>query len=293
MMKLVERADINTEKWDRVIAASPLENVFQYSWYLDAVSPKWAALIADNYETILPVPYTKKMRVKQFIQAPFTREYTILGNAFDWKNALELLAADFKGIHFRNEAKGLVSDGKKRQHQWLDLKSDFKKNYSTNAKRLLKKADGFTFAVADDPKVLLELFKEHVAHKIDTISAADLLSLEQLMKNALAQKKGELLLVLQQGNLVAGGFFLLDKTRVTYLKGASTETAKKEGAMYYLIDQALQRYAADFSTFDFGGSDVDKVAEFYHKFGAQDRTYYDYVIDDLPFWFKTLKKLKR
>ncbi|MBK9191238.1 MAG: GNAT family N-acetyltransferase [Crocinitomicaceae bacterium] len=101
------------------------------------------------------------------------------------------------------------------------------------------------------------------------------------------------MLIKKENKVVAGGFFMFDKNRVTYLKGASTEEAKKEGAMYFMIDYALRKYAADFTTFDFGGSDIDKVAEFYHKFGAEDRVYFDYKMDDLPFWFKALKKIKR
>ncbi|MBI3133861.1 MAG: GNAT family N-acetyltransferase [Bacteroidetes bacterium] len=292
-MKLVERKNIDIKKWDNAISTAAVENVFQYSWYLDAVNPGWAGLITENYTTVLPVAFTSKLGVRQMIQAPFTREYTLIGTEFGWKDVLESLSKNFKGIHFRSEEKGLVKAGKKRQHQWIDLKTDFQKNYSTNARRILKKTGSFSLDLSTDPAILLTLFKEHVAHKIETISAADLVSLEKLMQAALKNKSGELLLVRKENEIVAAGFFLHDKKRITYLKGASTETAKKEGAMYFLMDQAMLRYASHYSTFDFGGSDVDTIAGFYHKFGAQDRTYYDYSIDDLPFWFKTLKKLKR
>jgi len=292
-MKLVERTDIDLTKWDHQVSDSIVENIFQYSWYLDAVCTNWAALITDDYKTILPVPFTKKLGVKQMIQAPFTREYDILGNEFSWNEALQFLATHFKGIHFRNSEKDIIPGGKKRQHQWLDLTADFQEGYSTNAKRILKKTDSFRMTETKNPSVLIDLFKQHVAHKIDTISAADVVSLEKLMCESLKHKTGELWSVYAGDELVAGGFFLLDKKRVTYLKGASTEASKKAGAMYFLMDQAMLRYKATYNTFDFGGSEIDTVAGFYHKFGAQDRAYYDYTIDDLPFWFKTLKKLKR
>lgn len=292
-MKLVERKYLDIQKWNNAISNSDVENIFMYAWYLDSVCSNWSALITEDYRTILPIPYTKKLGVRQMIQAPFTREYDIIGTEFNWSEVLSFLASDFKSIHFRNRNMGLVISETVRTHQLLSLKKDFQNSYSTNAKRILKKTTEYSLESAKNPAIVLDLFRENVAHKVDTISKQDLVVLEKLMNTALDLKKGELLVVKENKEIVAAGFFLFDKQRVTYLKGASIESSKKAGAMYYLMNQAMFRYQADFTTFDFGGSDIEKVAEFYHKFGAADRTYYDYSIDDLPFWFKTLKKLKR
>lgn len=292
-MKLIERKNIDVKKWDKAISESDSENIFMYSWYLDSVCSNWAGLVTDNYKTILPIPFTKKLGVKQMIQAPFTREYDIIGTEFGWTEVLGFLAADFKSIHFRNGETGIIKSEKKRTHQLLNLEGDFQKSYSTNAKRILKKSNIFSIESGTSPAVLLDLFRKNVAHKVDTISKQDLVVLEKLMVSAISLKRGELLLVKEKEEVVGAGFFLFDKTRVTYLKGASTDAAKKSGAMYFLLDYAMNQYKTKFTLFDFGGSDIENVAEFYHKFGAHDRTYYDYSIDDLPFWFKTLKKLKR
>jgi len=292
-MKLISRNKIDTQKWDSAVAKSSIENVFLYSWYLDAVCKDWSALMTENYKTILPIPFTKKLGVKQFIQAPFTREYDIIGNEFSWKDAIGFLSKSFKSSHFRNSANNLLPIRQNRCHQWLDLKSDFEKDYSNNAKRILKKTKKFSIDKSKNPKIVLDLFSENVAHKVDSISTQDLVCLKKLMTAALLLKKGELLIVMEADEIVAAGFFLFDKKRVTYLKGASTETAKKNGAMYFLINEAMHLYKNKFNTFDFGGSDIAKVAEFYHKFGAVDRIYFDYTVNDLPFWFKALKKFKK
>ena len=113
------------------------------------------------------------------------------------------------------------------------------------------------------------------------------------MYAALENEMGELFEVHQPGGMIGGGFFLKDKKRITYLKGASTEEAKKAGAMFGLMDFAIQRYQEDHDTFDFGGSDIESVATFYKKFGATDRIYYNYSIDNLPAWFKTIKRIRK
>jgi hypothetical protein len=91
---------------------------------------------------------------------------------------------------------------------------------------------------------------------------------------------------------VASGFFLLDKKRITYLKGAALDEAKKAGAMYRHFKFAFERYQNDYANYYFGGSDIEPVANFFRKFGATDRNYYNYTIDNSPLWFKTLKRLK-
>ena len=177
-------------------------------------------------------------------------------------------------------------------HQYLDLKSEFR--YSTNAKRLIKKAnEKFHYKRSHKAEELIELFRETAFKKIDSITNEDLNRLENLMYVALEKEKGELYLIYSHHDVVGGGFFLKDKKRITYLKGASTEEAKKSGAMFGLIDHAIKHYRDHYNTFDFGGSDVENVANFYKKFGATDRVYYNYSIDNLPLWFKTLKKIRK
>lgn len=293
-MKLLDRKDIDIEKWDRTIAQSPQENIFCYSWYLDAVADQWAGLVSDSYSTILCVPYSKKLGVKQFYNAPFCREYAIFGDEFGWTDALSFLSEHFKAVDFRCSDRDLIQGGEERVHQQLKLSGNWRDAYRTNAKRIVKKTtDRYSLLNAEDPTILIDLFKEFVYKKISTIQKSDLEKLTALMLSALDKKSGELLLVLENEKVVAGGFFLLDKNRVTYLKGASSDQAKNDGAMYYLLDEAMKRYQSKYSIFDFGGSDVENVANFYHKFGAIDHVYYRYQLNNLPTWFKALKKLKR
>jgi hypothetical protein len=225
-------------------------------------------------------------------QPQFTRELNILGTEFNWKEALEFLSKEVKAIQFRNDKLRLIENGEERKHQWLSLNEDLK--FSTNAKRLIKKANqNFIYKNENDPKRLIELFKSTAFQKIDTINEEDILRLKNLMTTSLENGHGETISVYANGNFVGGGFFLKDKKRITYLKSACTEEAKKNGAMYGLVNFGLSKFKEDYDTFDFGGSDVESVANFYKKFGSSDRTYYNYTIDNLPSWFKTLKRLKK
>jgi hypothetical protein len=267
-----------------------------YSWYLDAVSDSWGGLVNEDYSTIFPVTYTQNLGVKQFYQAFFTREFEVLGDGFNLREAINYLQDDFKMVNFRTSINSLNNiESIKRKYQFIDLNSDFETSFSTNAKRLIKKSDKqFNYRVFTDVTELMELVRAHVAFKIKEFTPENITKLNGLMISALKNNKGELIGVYNDlNNLVAAGFFFQNKNNITYLKGASTDEAKKKGAMFGLMNFAFNRYRKNFSKFDFGGSNVDNVAQFYKKFGAKDMFYFDYTINHLPLWFKGLKKLKR
>ena len=264
-----------------------------YSWYLDVVSDNWSGLLSDDCTTILPITYTRKMGVKQFSQAIFTREFEVIGNDFTLTECMSFIKDQFKKIQLRSANKLNVALVE-RVHQYLELNDLYESNYSTNAKRLIKKSNkNYTYRVVNCIDELIALVEENVAHKIKEFTPDNIAKLKRLMSRATSKNKGETIAVFENETIVAAGFFLKDKSTVTYLKGASIDTAKKNGAMFGLMNYAFSSYNKNYSTFDFGGSNIESVANFYKKFGAKDKIYYEYTINDLPLWFKLLKKLKK
>jgi len=263
-----------------------------YSWYLDAVSTNWSGLVDSNSQTIFPITFSNKLGVKQFNQALFTREYDVVGTGFTIDNVVDKLQKEFKNIQFRNN-NVLKLNKTERVYQFIRLNEPYSCNYSTNAKRLIKRSNKYyTYKVVNCIDELINLVKVNVAHKIKEFTPENINKLEVLMNNAAENNKGETIAVFENNIIVAAGFFLKDKSRITYLKGASSNEAKKNGAMYGLMDFAFSIYDKNYKTFDFGGSNVESVATFYKKFRAKDKIYFEYSLNNLPLWFKLLKKLK-
>jgi hypothetical protein len=265
-----------------------------YSWYLDAVSDNWSGIVNSSYSTIFPITYTSKVGIKQFNQALFTREFEIIGKDFSFSKCVDLVQNQFKNIQFRSSSKLSDIANTERVHQFIKLNELYQNEYSKNARRLIKKADkNYTYKNVSCVDELIELVNENVAHKIKEFTPLNIEKLKSLMLAALKHGKGETIAVFEGENIVGAGFFLKDKSTVTYLKGASTYEAKKNGAMFGLMNYAFSQYRENYKIFDFGGSNVDSVATFYKKFGAVDKKYYEYTINNLPLWFKLLKKLKK
>lgn len=292
-IKRIESKYIDKEKWDQTVANSPVQNIFMYSWYLDAVTEHWNGIVSENYATIFPITVANKIGVEQFHQAIFTREFEVIGSDFELETCLEQLEKKTKYIQFRS-SRQFKLNSTERVHQILALNAGFESEYSKNAKRLIKKSDKtYTYRRVNCIEVLIGLVKENVAHKIKEFTPENMSKLESLMHSAFNAGKGETIAVFEGEKIVAAGFFLKDKSTVTYLKGASTEEAKRNGAMFGLMNFAFKSYQEKFNSFDFGGSNVESVATFYKKFGARDKKYYEYTINNLPLWFRLLKKLKK
>ena len=67
-IRRLKRDEINSEKWNKTIKLAYNSMPYGYTWYLDAVSKQWEALVFDDYQAVLPLPFIKKMGLKQEIR---------------------------------------------------------------------------------------------------------------------------------------------------------------------------------------------------------------------------------
>ncbi len=298
-LRRVKYQDIDKQKWDQLQSGAHQNNMFCKSWYLDICAEEWDALIWGEYEAGFPLPTSTKAGVT-FLYLPFfVRQLNILGqsDADKWDELLFFLKREFKrvDISISGEAKNNLPT---LAHQQLDLTSGYdtiKSSYSNNAKRLIKKCAAQEIKVNDEasPAELIEYFKRETGKKIKKLQEEQYVILQRLMEHCLSKKIGRCVSVELEGELLGSAFFMEHEDRVTFLKSYSSEKGKKLGASYYLMDHAIQHYAANFSTFDFGGSKVESVAQFYKKFGAIDAFYLHLSFDNSPAYHKLIREVKR
>ena len=174
--------------------------------------------------------------------------------------------------------------------QVLDLSDSYDKiylNYSTNAKRILKKSNDLSMKITNDVNGFIDFFKTNVGDGIG-LKNENYVNLSELIKNGASKGKIKLFSIYKEGVFLGYACFYFHKNVINYLKGALNKQGKENGAMYYAFDQIIRKYAAKDCIFDFGGSNVEGIANFYRKFGAKDLTYYSHDYNALP---KAVKKL--
>ncbi len=301
-MRRIKYQDIDKHKWDGLATISTQNDLFCKSWYLDICAGTWDAIVWGDYEAGFPLPTSSKGGVA-FLYLPFfVRQLNILGQSDPqkWDALLQFIHEEFKrvDISIPKEADHVNHDFTSYVHQELDLRPGYEQlsaGYSNNAKRLIKKCSQLDFVVNEQgsPEKLIEHFKYETGRKIKTLQDSEYQILLNLMSHCLDNNYGKCLSIEQDGELLGSAFFMEYDDRVTFLKSYTSEEGKKKGVSYYLMDYAIRHYAARCVTFDFGGSKVESVAQFYKKFGAIDAFYLHLSFDKSPAYHKLMREVKR
>jgi hypothetical protein len=93
----------------------------------------------------------------------------------------------------------------------------------------------------------------------------------------------------QTNELLFGALVIEFRNRLYYAMAAPSEKGRNARATYFFIDQLFQRFAGTRMIFDFEGSDLPNVAEFYRRFGPMKEQYLHMKINNLPWFVKMFK----
>lgn len=278
----------------------PGGNVYSLSWYMDALSEDWMIARDEKGKNLMLFPFKKKAGLKLVYQPFFSREIVC---SLDEKHTpaciIEKLPKDFRQVEFSlRDIRGIDPKKfkvEKWKHQILSLEDEYSKiskGYHDNAKRSIKKAqkENLKMVLSDDVEKVIELFRKSKGDEIMEIKTADYKKLKLLMETGIKNKKGFCVHILDaDGSIISAGYFFDWNDQLIYLKGSANEKGKKSGAMYFMFDELIKKYAGKKSELDFGGSRITNVATFYKKFGAEDSEYYFIKHQNLPLYFKMLK----
>lgn len=299
-IKLVSRDEIQTEKWEAVIADSD-NSIFQSFWYLDAVMENWKAYILNDYELVFPILPAQKMGINYVLQALFLRSFSVEGKAEEKK--MEFLTQILEKFHFfelnfvHQTAIPSGIQSSQSVYQFLEFEQDYLltfKKYSENTRRKLKdfQKSKAEFKEISDVQLLIDLFQKEKGNQFAHLTASAYQRLTKLMKNALENNAGIIKAIAFEGELVAIGFFIKKGKQLLYLKGIVTSSGKKIGAMQALFDRVIQENHETSQGLDFGGSSDEGLASFNKKFGTCDRNYLILKQNKLPWPLNNVVKRK-
>ena len=186
-------------------------------------------------------------------------------------------------------------DIEKLTNYHLDLNLDYaliKVNYSKSLKRKLNKAEKNELLIQQhiSPEVFVDFYLKNVSYKIANFKEKHKHTLHRLIYKALSFQLGSVIGVSNKDNqLVAANFILLHPTRVVNLLPCSSKEGNDLNAMPFLIDYLLQRNANNKKIFDFEGSMIEGVSQFYKSFGAEKMTYFKLKKNLLPYYLRIFK----
>jgi len=84
--------------------------------------------------------------------------------------------------------------------------------------------------------------------------------------------------------------FFYSHDRAYYILVGNHPEGRNLGASHGLIDAFIKDHAGKKLVFDFEGSDIEGLAQFYRGFGAVEEKYPAIRLNRLPWWMRWLKR---
>ncbi|MDY0780093.1 hypothetical protein [Tenacibaculum sp. IB213877] len=301
MISLISREKLDVDKYNACVENSMQANIFGFSWYLDIACENWSVLVLDNYEAVMPIPWRKKFFIK-YVYPPFwVLQLGIYSKVVEDENEFLIeLFSEFKFVESRlntqNSFSMFLNYRFQKHFQILGLEQDYihiLSKYRKDRKKDLqraKKAD-LTERWNDQPQNLIKLYHQNVGARVRKIKEKDYENLLKLMQRCIDKKVGEILSVYDKnGQIVASGFFIKYKGRVSILVSSTDFKRRKNGANTFLIDRAIYKYQPTYKIFDFGGSSMKSISKYFLSFGSHNESYYFLKYNNLPKFLKFFKR---
>lgn len=295
------QSQIDKTKWDKCIDSAENGLIYGYSFYLDAMSKKWDALVLNDYEIIMPLTWNKKFGISYLYQPFLTAQLGIFGNQVtEWtvENFIQSIPAHFKyidiALNVRNIPGSPVAFTTHRSNYVLDLNFTYDYlygNYRENIQRNIKKAyqQGCTIQKEIAVEKIIELAVLQMKRN-GHASKENVESFREIYRNLLQRKMAATYAVLSPDNtILASCVFFFSHNRAYYILVGNHPERKTSGASHALIDAFIKDNAGKKMLLDFEGSDIPSLAHFYNSFGAENEIYPAIKINRLPFYLKWLK----
>ncbi|AEA44817.1 hypothetical protein [Fluviicola taffensis] len=272
------------QNWDELVS-SQKGSIFSESNYLDATAQQWFILYSDDFKSGMACPFVVKGGIKILVTPFFNRFMEWIGNSVSEQEIISALKSKFPVADLQ-VGRGFSLN--QRIYQKLETGN---LNLNQQAKRSLNKSKGFQIDRKTNIPKMIQLLNQELAHKIHGINPETLSILEVLVKKYSESKLRQFNLM--QENKWLGAIWILETdSSILYLKGTTTDEAKKMGGMYRLIHTGIEYAHEQGKIFDFGGSNAESVRRFNLNFGAEDVVYSQLSWNNGPFWWKTIKMIR-
>jgi len=301
MIRLLQRNKINDERWNSIIAASPHETIYPYTWYMDACAVNWAAYVMQDYECVMPVAFNRKLVLKYVYQPYHCQQSGVFSiRTVDPEIArmfLLRLKSDYLLADYAFNDGNLLPDEPgveiiERTNYTLNLQRPYTQivqDYNTNCRRNIKKAAGSDLEFIE-VMPMDEILRFKSLH--DTVRRSSYYSrvIPEFFTRMFSTDRFRFYGIRSSGNLIAMVLFAVSQPRLIYLVSASNAEGKEKRAMFSLVNSVIEKYAGEKLLLDFEGSDVPSIARFFRGFGAKPSLYQRVHFSRQPVgWLKKAK----
>ncbi len=301
----LKHEQINKNRWDQNISKSINGTIYAFSWYLDAVSPGWEALVNLDYTFVMPLTVKRKMGISYMPRPLLSQQLGVFSQDLP---SQEIVSAFIQAIpkHIKlieitlNKFNTAEHDGfQSSQHTSYELEliqnyRQLAKHYAKNNSRNIAKAHKNSIRIepAIHPNEFLALLmKDESAGSRILRKTGNLGLISGLVKTMHTQQTGLLYGSYNADDqLVAACLFGVSHNKIYYLVPVNSPEGRESRAIFAILDHLIQSFSGKAYILDFEGSDIPGLARIYAGFGAQPISYSFIRCNKMPWPLKLLKK---
>ena len=264
----------------------------------------WDAIILDDYEGAIALPLKSVYGFKQLYQPAFIQQCVWFGkllNTDQLKKLAKLLNTYFSDIHFNSNISIPISVPKLRTNLILDLNNDSQQimnGFSKSLRKNLRKEESTAIQYKEVPSadLSIKLYKNAYSSLNPQLDEKEYSKFYKLSLKASEQDKAKSYIAYndtgREDIVLAAITLMKSHGRLHYVLGAPTEEGKNKNALSVLLWKVMKEYAGENMLFDFEGSSIPNVADFYKSFGAKEESFYEYSWTPHPV-FKLMRLIYR
>ena len=303
MIHYLRHNEIDKVRWDNCIYGSVNELIYAYSWYLDIVCPRWDALIEGDYESVMPLTWSRKFGIYYLYEPYFAQQLGVFSirkiESDKIKEFINKIPEKFKLIQINlNEFNPLPAASFTviiNSNYELDISGPYSRisdTYSRNCKRNIKKAIDAKLTIDEyiSTQEFLGFIKANLGDRLPELNRENYKTLRKVLEVTLENGTGKVFRVLTRKNKIcAVGSFLLTSKRCIFSVCASSDEGKSSQAMYLLVNHVIENNSGKSMIFDFSGSNIKGIAYFNSTFGAKPVEYPYIYRNNLPRFIRFFK----
>lgn len=279
MIKKLKYDEVDWEKYQKCLENSEQYHFFAEKKYLDILlNINWEVIVYGDYQAIMPIPLVSKMRLIFVVMPLQTQQLGIFSEKDDVElNQLFLnfLNKNYKVLFYsfnsKNKFKSALNS-KVNYRLEKDSYKNVKAKYSIHRRRNVRITTEIKGIMSfSENKKLLNSEKFFLKN----ISGVSPKIAKRMFRNMLKLQNGSLIKVFDlyyKDTLVSQAYLVNAINQYILVNFINDKNYLKYNTSSIILDQILQMSIAE-KSFNFHGSNIPSIAQFYKRFGAIEEKY--------------------
>jgi hypothetical protein len=293
---IIPSKEIDAIKWDEKIRNEKNGLIYSTSSYLNLITDAWDGLIVNDYQTIVAIPHRKKGIIEYCYSPPFMQQLGIIGkySKEEGINIINTIKQKYKygslQFNFLNKIFPTEGNFTEKKNFLIDLNKPFREienNFRKDLKLTLEKCKLIPFKYINniDFETAIQLYQAYYGNRLNHVKSKDYQNLIHYCQVD-REKTGSCFtrsVVNDNNEILAVAVLLKDEKRLYNIANSVSPIGRELHANHYLIYNIIKEFAEQALYFDFEGSVIPGVKEFYKAFGPEEETYFTHQFNNLPF----------